>query len=166
MALRATAIADQYSYQDDLRVRSLSSALGYNNTLITMSNVIWHETGEDRWENYFDLVVSNITTFWKKGVAFESTTLSECDYRTRVFLNLGYEWKCDNDVIEASVSNVDQDAWFVLRTHGKDIVAADGAEYTKLEKDAYLVHSVGEKMQLTLGKSEDILEYSTTKGEE
>ena len=164
--LRASADADSYSYMDDLRVRSVLSGLGYSNTLITMHNVLWPESKEDRWENYFDTVISNVTTFWNKGVAFDSATLSECDYKARTFLNLQYEAEKKSDVIEATISNVDQDAWFVLRTHGQDIVSAEKAEFTKLEQDAYLIHALGEKMSIKLGKSGDILEYSTTKGEE
>ena len=164
-SLRAMADADQYSYKDDLRVRSVLSSIGYGNTLIHMHNVLWPRSKEDRWENYFDTVISNVTTFWNKGVAFDSATLSECDNKVRTFMNLEYEESEKSDVIDVTVSNVDQDAWFVLRTHGQDIVSAQKAEYTKLERDAYLIHALGGKMSIKLGKSEDILEYSTTKGE-
>ncbi len=43
--------ADQYNFRDDLRNRSLQTALGYTNILMELECITWPETEDERWEN-------------------------------------------------------------------------------------------------------------------
>lgn len=154
-----TGEATEYSYSRDLQARSISTALGYSNVLVDMHSAMWPEGKEQQWEVYFDQVSSNVSTYWNKYKAFSRTTLSESDARIRTFLNLDYETSRDGDRIFLTVTNAGGDGWFLLRTHGEDIVEAQNAEYEKLEESAYLIHTLSDKVELRLKLSKEVPQF-------
>ena len=97
-------------------------------------------------------------TYWKPYSAFDKTTLSESDVRGRRFLNLDYSEERQGDVICVSVKNFEEEAYFILRTHGEKITAVENGTFTQLEEDAYLIGANEEKLMITLEK-EHSLEY-------
>lgn len=147
-----------YSYSKDFLTRSLITSLGYTNTMIDIHDVLWPESRDDQWENYFDKLSSNVSTYWNMNKAFERTTMSESDRRVRNFLNLSYTDTRENDTITLTKKNADE-AWFVLRTHGEDIAELEGASYEKIENDAYLIHMSNDIAYIHLKMDEGILEY-------
>ncbi len=155
----ATGDSQKYTYSMDLQARSLATALGYSNVVIDMHNVMWPQSKEDQWENYFDEVSSNISTYWNQFEVFTRTTLTESDKRVRTLLNLDYEQERRGDVIYLEVDNADGDAWFLLRTHGEDIARTENAEYEKIEKDAYLIHTLSDRVEIYLEQAEEVLQY-------
>lgn len=146
-----TGHALEYSFSLDLQRRSLETALGYYNLLLDLKPPLWPETKEDQWENYFDVVSSNIGTYWCPQTGFDSTTLTESDSRIRNFLNLGYSQSRQEDTISLKVEGAEA-AWFLLRTHGERIGRIQGGEYTELEKNAYLIHTSEPAVQIQLEK--------------
>lgn len=144
-----TGHAESYSYMQDLQRRGLETALGYYNLLLDLKPALWPETKDDQWENYFDVISSNISTYWSPQNSFESTTLTESDSRVRSFLNLSYAQSREADTITLRVEGV-QEAWFLLRTHGETIADIQGGDYRALEKDAYLIHVAGPSVQIQL----------------
>lgn len=146
-----TGYADQYSYTTDLQRRSLETALGYNNLLLDLKPVFWPESEDEQWENYFDEVSSNISTYWYATKSFESTTLTKSDSRVRNFLNLGYLQSRQADIITLEVEG-SLDAWFILRTHREAIKEIKGGEYRALEKDVYLIHVMDSTVEIQLEK--------------
>ena len=77
----------RYTYQDDLRLRSLQTALGYSNVQADIFRVLWLENSEDSWEKVSETLASVIATYWKPFAAFDKTTISESARRVRLFLN-------------------------------------------------------------------------------
>lgn len=151
--------AQEYTYSADLQMRSLMTALGYSNVLISMDNVVWPETQEDHWENYFDEIFSNVSTYWSRYEEFSRTTISESDSRLRTFLNLDYEHIRNEDTIFLNISGMQEDAWFLFRTHGEDIAKITNAEFEKIDEDAYLIHADSNEIEICLEKGENILSY-------
>ncbi|MCM1325061.1 MAG: DUF2194 domain-containing protein [Bacteroidales bacterium] len=154
-----TGEATEYSYFKDLRARSISTALGYSNVLVDMHSAMWPEGKEQQWEAYFDKISSNVSTYWNKYKAFSRTTLSESDARVRTFLNLDYETSREGDRIFLTVTGTEGDGWFLLRTHGEDVVQAQNAEYEKLEESAYLIHTLSDKVELQVEVSGTVPQF-------
>lgn len=155
-----TGDAGEYSYSIDLQMRSLATALGYSNTLIDMHNAMWPESEEDQWENYFDEIFSNVSTYWTKYGGFEQTVMSESDRRIRRFLNLDYAAEREGYKLTLHQQGGDDDTWFVLRLHGESVKDIQGGECKELESGAYLIHATDSEVKIALEKSDDVLEYA------
>ena len=126
-----------YHYSDDIRMRSIQSALGYTNVMLNMQDIFWPERDTDRWQIMQKHFSSNLLTYWKNFTVFDSTTLSESNVRTRTFLNLDFSQSRSEDEITLQTSRAG--SWFVLRTHGEEIADIEGGTQTKIEEGAYLI---------------------------
>lgn len=142
-----------YTFSQDLRMKSLQTALAYSNTLLDMYPIAWPETPNDVWENMYDDYSRNINTFWRKFHVFDNTTASESDMRVRRFLNLDYTDSISDNVIHLDVKERSGEVWFMLLTNGKEIEKAEGATYKKVEEDAYLLKLSGDTAQIYLQDS-------------
>ena len=128
-----------YTYSDDIRMRSIQSSLGYTNVMLNMQEIFWPERKKDRWEIMQKRFSSNLLTYWKNFTGFDSTTLSESNTRTRTFLNLDFsESRTDNEI---TLKTSESGSWFILRTHGEEIKDIEGGTQKKLEDDAYLIQA-------------------------
>ncbi len=127
-----------HTFSDDLRMKSLETAIGYSNIVMDMSRISWPKSETDRWELLSEKFASNINTYWKPFQAYESTTASESDRRIRTMLALNYNSWRNKHEIHVSVDSQNT-CWFLLRTHGEQIESIEGGESTQLETDAYLI---------------------------
>ena len=125
-------------------------ALAYSSILTDISRVAYPESDEDSWEKLYDKFASNTDTYWKAYQKFEGTTLAESDKRIREFLALDYTEERNGDVLKLQLENFGEEAWFLLRTHGEEIVSAEAAEYDRIEEGAYLVKALSNQVELTL----------------
>ena len=128
-----------YTYSDDIRMRSIQSSLGYTNVMLNMQKIFWPERKKDRWQIMQKRFSSNLLTYWKKFTGFDSTTLSESNTRTRTFLNLDFSETRTDDEITLKTS--ESGSWFILRTHGEEIEEIEGGTQKKLEDDVYLIQA-------------------------
>ena len=144
----------RYTYQDDLRLRSLQTALGYSNVQADIFRVLWLENSEDSWEKVSETLASVIATYWKPFAAFDKTTISESDRRVRLFLNqrvTSQESQLQQGrQISIQVENFAGDAWLMLRTHGETLQTMEGGTWTQIEEDAYLLHLTRENAAVGL----------------
>lgn len=128
-----------YTYNDDIRMRSIQSSLGYTNVMLNMQKIFWPERKKDRWQIMQKRFSSNLLTYWKKFTGFDSTTLSESNTRTRTFLNLDFsETRTDDEII---LKTSESGSWFILRTHGEEIEEIEGGTQKKLEDNVYLIQA-------------------------
>lgn len=128
-----------YTYSDDIRMRSIQSSLGYTNVMLNMQKIFWPERKKDRWQIMQKRFSSNLLTYWKKFTGFDSTTLSESNTRTRTFLNLDFsETRTDDEII---LKTSESGSWFILRTHGEEIEEIEGGTQKKLEDNVYLIQA-------------------------
>lgn len=155
-----TGDARTHTYSENIRLRSLETALGYSNVKIDMHEVMWPESEETHWENFYRDVASNLDTWWKPFAAFEKTTLTESDRRLRTFLNLDYSKRREDNWIYLDVKGTEEDSWFLLRTHGEAVAEVRGAEYQQIEENAYLLHVLGNHAEVRVEKNRGILKYT------
>ena len=128
-----------YTYSDDIRMRSIQSSLGYTNVMLNMQKIFWPERKKDRWQIMQKRFSSNLLTYWKNFTGFDSTTLSESNTRTRTFLNLDFSETRTDDEITLKTS--ESGSWFILRTHGEEIEEIEGGTQKKLEDNDYLIQA-------------------------
>ena len=128
-----------YTYSDDIRMRSIQSSLGYTNVMLNMQKIFWPERKKDRWQIMQKRFSSNLLTYWKNFTGFDSTTLSESNTRTRTFLNLDFSETRTDDKITLKTS--ESGSWFILRTHGEEIEEIEGGTQKKLEDNVYLIQA-------------------------
>ena len=147
---RTTGIAEQHSYMDDFIVRGIETALMYSNVLVDLQNAVWPQEEEDEWQNLYDEMASNVSTYWAAYREYEQTTLSESDLRVRALLNLEYDHERTADTIRLQVNHVEAESYFLLRTHDEKISAITGGEYQKLENNAYLIKAVDTVVEVKL----------------
>lgn len=148
-----------YTFSQDLRMKSLQTALAYSNTLLDMYPIAWPETPDDVWERMYDDYSRNIDTFWKKFHVFDNTNASESDIRVRRFLNLNYSDAIRDNVIELQVDEMTGEVWFMLLTNGQEIEKAEGASYKKVEEDAYLLKLQEKEAKIYLQDSNRLYYY-------
>lgn len=128
-----------YTYSDDIRMRSIQSSMGYTNVMLNMQKIFWPERKKDRWQIMQKRFSSNLLTYWKNFTGFDSTTLSESNTRTRTFLNLDFsETRTDDEII---LKTSESGSWFILRTHGEEIEEIEGGTQKKLEDNVYLIQA-------------------------
>ena len=128
-----------YSYSDDIRMRSIQSSLAYTNVMLNMQDIFWPQRKTDRWQFMQKHFSSNLLTYWKNFTGFDSTTLSESNIRTRTFLNLDFSQSRDENEITLKTSETG--SWFLLRTHGEEITEIEGAAEKEIESGAYLIQA-------------------------
>lgn len=148
-----------YAYSDDIRMRSIQTALGYTNVMLDMYDIFWPQEKTDRWEVMQKRFSSNLLTYWKNFRDFDSTTLSESNARIRTFLNLAYSQSREDNTITLQTSEAG--SWFILRTHGEGINEIDGGSQTEIEADAYLICAEDTTVKIRLKEQE--LYYDTRK---
>lgn len=152
--------AENYTFKNGLLYKSLLTSLGYSNVLIDMKSVIWPETEEDEWQNFFDYVYSFMTTYWTDENGFDDTTISESDYRIRNMLTVNFVSQKTARGVMLRTENVDE-SWFILRTHEEEIDNIENGEYTRIEEDAYLIHAFKGETRIDLKESEEIYRYDS-----
>ena len=148
-----------YAYSDDIRMRSIQTALGYTNVMLDMYDIFWPQEKTDRWEVMQKRFSSNLLTYWKNFRDFDSTTLSESNARIRTFLNLAYSQSREDNTITLQTSEAG--SRFILRTHGDEIDVFDGGSQTEIEADAYLICAEDTTVKIRLKEQE--LYYDTRK---
>ena len=135
-----TSNTKNFTYSRDLMLKSIETALGYDNAKLNLSDVAWPESTDDQWENIYNDMASSLATYWRIFKVFDNTTLTESDQRVRTFLNLSCDYERSGDTISLHVDGTDgETCWFMLRTHGEKIESVEGADFVKVEKDAYIL---------------------------
>lgn len=147
-----------YTFSQDLRMRSLQTALGYSNILLDMYELTWPQDLKDNWENKYDVFSRNINTFWRPFKIFDETTMSESDMRIRNMLAVDFQHSYENNVISLQVKNLQDEVWFILKTNNMEVESVTGANYEKIEDDAYLLHIAHPQVYIYL-KEEDVPYY-------
>ncbi len=152
-----TSNTENLTYTRDLKLKSIETALGYDNAEIVFSEVFWPEDEDDQWQNIYNNMSSALATYWKPFRTFDRTTLTESDQRVRTFLNLDFEQKRVEDVITINVSGRDDaECYFMLRTHGEEIEEMTGGSFTMVEEDAYMLRIDSDTVKITVKDSKAI----------
>ncbi len=148
-----------HTYVENLRMRSLESALGYTNIVLDMKRVAWPESDSDHWQIIYKRFASNIDTYWDRYKGFQATTLSESNRCVKNFLNMDYDRHYENGKLTVNLSNQTGENWFILRTHGESIVDIKGGSWEQLEEDAYLIRTSSSEMVIELDRASEFYYY-------
>ncbi len=159
LAQRATIDGYSHTFSEDLRVKSLETALGYSAIIVDMKRILYPETETDGWEYLYNDFSRFTTTYWKKFTAFDQTTLSQSDKRIRELLAMDYTDSKDQDTITLQMNHFYGEGWFILRTHNEKITSITGGEYQKIEDNAFLILANQNTVQIRL-EDEEKLFYS------
>ena len=156
-----TNVASNYSFRDELVFRSVISSLGYSNLLIDMNNVVWPESIDDEWQNYFDRIYSNMTSYWSDSFGFAKTTLSESDLNFRKMYAADFDVETDKEDNNRIIVNMKgtEDAWFVLRTHNAAIGSISHGEYEEIGDYVYLIRLESGQTVIELDDTDDVFRY-------
>lgn len=156
-----SAVSDgaDYTYRDDIKMRSIQSALGYTNVMMDFNKIFWADTIQDQWQNVQKKFSGNLLTYWKNFRGFDSTTLSKSNQRARIFLNLDYYHSRQDNKITLKTTH--QASWFLLRTNGRDIKKIKGGKYKKIEEGIYLIYAKENTVEIEL-KHQSLHYYSKT----
>ena len=148
-----------HTYVENLRMRSIESALAYTNVIMDMNRIVRPEDELDQWHYIHKVFSSNVETYWRKFKMFESTTLSQSVNHVRKFLNMDYEKSYKNNILNLHVKSNATGNWFVLRTQGESIEKITGGSYKKIENNAYLVETFEENVTIELGMEDEFIYY-------
>lgn len=151
----------EHTFRQDLRIRSVETALGYTSILADVSKAAYPQSDEDGWEKLSEKLMANTITYWKPFSAFSGTTVSQCDSRIRRFLSLNYEEVANesNNKILIHASEGDETAWFVLRTNGEVISDVAGGTYEEIEDNVWLIGMEESSILITLKPSNTLFYY-------
>lgn len=151
----------EHTFRQDLRIRSVETALGYTSILADVSKAAYPQSDEDGWEKLSEKLMANTITYWKPFSAFSGTTVSQCDSRIRRFLSLNYEEVANesNNKILIHASEGDETAWFVLKTNGEVISDVAGGTYEKIEDNVWLIGMEESSILITLKPSNTLFYY-------
>lgn len=147
---RITEDGFDYKYSDDLRLKSLQTALAYSNISVDLGCILYSDEAEDTWEHSSERLASNVVTYWKPYKAFDKTTITESDTKIRQFLNLDYSSNKEGNVVYLDIEQFDTEAAFIFRTHNESIESVKGAEFEKIEEHAYLIRALEKQVEIYL----------------
>lgn len=151
----------EHTFRQDLRIRSVETALGYTSILADVSKAAYPQSDKDGWEKLSEKLMANTITYWKPFSAFSGTTVSQCDSRIRRFLSLNYEEVANesNNKILIHASEGDETAWFVLKTNGEVISDVAGGTYEEIEDNVWLIGMEESSILITLKPSNTLFYY-------
>ena len=147
-----------YTFQSDLELCCMQTALAYTNPMLDMRRVSWPETEEAGWEVYYERSASNLHTYWKVFKQFDRITVSESDRRIRAFLSMDYTQSRVGDTITLEITGFDAEADFILRTHKEVVSQVVGGTAEELERGAWLIRADSPHVELTV-KVDALYEY-------
>ena len=151
----------EHTFRQDLRIRSVETALGYTSIIADISRAAYPQSDEDGWEKLSEKLMANTITYWKPFSVFSGTTVSQSDSRIRRFLSLNYEEVANesNNKILIHASEGDETAWFVLRTNGEVISDVAGGTYEEIEDKVCLIGMEESSILITLKPSNTLFYY-------
>lgn len=147
-----------YTFQSDLELCCMQTALAYTNPMLDMRRVSWPEAEEAGWEVYYERAASNLHTYWKVFKQFDRITVSESDRRIRAFLSMDYTQSRVGDTITLEITGFDAEADFILRTHKEVVSQVVGGTAEELERGAWLIRADSPHVELTV-KVDALYEY-------
>lgn len=150
----ATDTGVTHTFSDDLKLRSRETAYGYSNIALDLYCVTYPQSDDDSWQNLSKKVAANVATYWAPFDAFEKTTLTESDARIRRFLALDYTTERTGNTITLSLKQWEEEAFFLLRLHGEEVVSVEGGSVQQFETGSYLLTAEAETVTITVKETE------------
>lgn len=139
----------QHETMDNLTMYCIENALGMTNMKVDTKDVFFPEEGADEW-NELLLEWSKGDTYFNDFSKFDMVSIYELEDRVRKFLALDFVYECKNNEINVKISNIDEEAYFILTTHGKNIDLIQNAKSIEISQDTYLIIAYDEDVLIKL----------------
>lgn len=153
---RALIDGYEHTYSQDIKIRSIETALGYTSIIADMSRIAYPQSEADRWEKLSKELMANTLTYWKPYSKFDGTTLSQSDERIRSYLALDYSESMGENELKLTVSENVTKSWFILRFDDKRVTSVEGGSAKKLEDSVWLVEVDGGEAIISLDNSKNL----------
>ena len=151
-----TGDASVHSFQSDLYMRSVQTALGYTNVLLDLNKVFWPAENEDSWEVLSKRYADNLYTDWRNYQTFEDVTVSGNDQKIRQLLTMDYSHIRKGNMIYLELEDMYQPVSFVRRLHQMSPEYISGGTCVQLEDGAYLIRITAPTAEIYLTNSNPI----------
>lgn len=147
---RATSVAKQHTFTDDLALMSYETALGYSNVVLDMKEVSYPQDTLGHWQNLSREISRNLCTYWKDYEKLSQTTLTESNSRIRSFLASDYrtEERAEEIVLHTDIQG--DTAWFLLKLNGREPGKIQGGTLQELGGGYYLIETSEEEVTLAI----------------
>ena len=151
-----TGDASVHSFQSDLYMRSVQTALGYTNVLMDLNRVFWPERDEASWEKLSKQYADNLYTDWRNYQTFEDVTVSGNDQKIRQLLTMDYSYVRKENTIYLELEDMHRPVSFILRLHQMAPEYINGGAYIQLEDGIYLIRITEPTVEIYLTNSNPI----------
>ena len=152
LSLTATNTADSHTYMENLRMRSIYTALGMSLTTAELGRIIYPDGKDDEWQNFYDRWGSYVYSYYRTLTAFDCLTLSQTAARARVYLNADYKAQRTLTGYNIDIASDYNGLSFLLRLHNQKIDEVVGADWVEVESGSYLVQAKNSKIVIRLKK--------------
>ena len=149
--LRTTNEGLSHTYREDLREKGIQTALAYSTVTTDFGKILYPKSKKDEWQKLYEKFSSYINTYWKPFDCFRETSVSEGNTAVRNFLTENSENSRKNNTVTLRLKDGQKTGgYYILRTHNQTIKKIQGATYTMIETDAYLLELKSSRAKITL----------------
>ena len=145
----------EHSYRDDFRERSVETALGYSTVTANLQNVLYPTDTEDEWQEVYDKLSSNLSSYYDDFTMFDQTAVSEADTKARKFLKNKFSYTEDGDTVV--IRSTEENMSYICRFRTRNIKKISGGTYTNLDNNSYLVTIEGTACKIILEPDNEIV---------
>lgn len=139
-----------HTYSEDLRERSIETALAYSCIATDFKMVIYPTDTMDEWQNVYEQYSSNVNTYFEDYAVFEQTSLSEAQKEARKFFDLNYNTSLVSNKIKIT-TNTDEPTYYILRLHDAKVKKMTNGSFFRIDDDNnYLICVNGREANIDL----------------
>ncbi len=154
LLLTDTTSGQYYSFQQDMNMKSVETALGYSVTVQDMRGLLYPDSEEDYLQNFMEDYASTVDTLYRGMKGFDATSLTEAGNRIRSYLNLEYkaEVSPEKERITLTTNIMGQEQYFIVRTADREVTGVKPGTYAKLEEGVYLIKTSSSSTEIELSE--------------
>lgn len=143
------------SDKERLKIISLFTCFGYGSEYADAKNLYYPKTENDTWEYIGDEWSKYHYTWTRPFLYFKSLNVSDTSNRVKRFLALDYSAQIKGSTISLDIENFDSEAFFILKLNEDEIVSVSGGEFTKIERNVYMLNIKQKNVKIKIKQKEN-----------
>ena len=144
--------------EDDFLLRCMQTGYAYCGTGVDLSRVVFPESEDDLWNNMSLEWARLYRPYRSRYAYFDALTASQAGRRVREYLAVSYDGARAGDTLTLTAGG-GETMYFMLRTHGEEVVSMTGGTFEELEQDWTLLTVTEGTAAVTL-RQRDRSEYA------